>query len=98
MTRRQLVAILPIVVFQIVFAGMLYFMTFSLLSEMDAPAFFIAAFLGVAGIMMVMSVRTTTTAMAKRLDAAEPRIWTWAGTAVGVILMIPILLELLFGR
>lgn len=98
MTRRKLVTILPIALFQIVFAGVLYFMCFSLLSELDAPAFFIAAFLGVAGMMMVMSVRTTTTAIAKRLDAAEPGMWTWIGTAIGLVLMIPILLELLFGR
>ena len=98
MTRRKLVSILPVVLFQIVFAGMLYFMCFSLLDAIDAPALFIAAFLSFASLMMVMSVQTTTTAMAKRQDAAEPRMWTWIGTAVGLVLMIPILLELLFGR
>ncbi|MEZ5667498.1 MAG: hypothetical protein R3F55_08715 [Alphaproteobacteria bacterium] len=88
---------MPAVLFQILFTGVLYFMCFNLLERMSPPPLFTAFFLGIASLMMVMSVRGTTGQIVRRLQPSEPRLWIGIGTAVGVILMLPILQQLAFG-
>lgn len=97
MKQRDIRAIVPIVLFQLVFTGVLYFMCFSLLEKMSPPPLFTMLFLGVASFMMVMSVRGSAMSVAKRWDADEPKAWKVGGTILGLVLMLPILLELVLG-